>query len=160
IHLKHPWASFLADLAAALEVVNEKAIASKDPKLEPVGTGPFKFTEWVQDDHITLEKWPKYHVEGHPYLDKVIFKAIADDTVRLTGLQTGELQWAMQVPLQKVDELKTSATDIKATVGKPYLPDRITFNCGQPPFNDKRVRQAIAWCINRDEIVKVAFFGQ
>lgn len=160
IRMKGPWGSFLPDLAGNLEVVNEKAVTSLDPRLEPVGTGPFRLTEWVKDDHITLERWEKYHDAARPYLDKVIFKAISDDTVRLTGLQTGELQWAMQVPLQKVEELKQAGGDIKATVGAPYLPDMIYFNCAKPPFDDKRVRQAIAWAINRDEIVKVAFFNQ
>lgn len=157
--LKQPWGSFLADLAAAFNIVNEKAIASNDPRLEPIGTGPFRFAEWVKDDHITLDRWEKYHVPNIPYLDRVIFKAIADDTVRLTGLQTDEMQWVMQVPLQKVDELK-GEEDIKVTVGKPYLPDFIYLNASQPPFDDKRVRQAIAWAVNRQEIVQVAFFGQ
>jgi peptide/nickel transport system substrate-binding protein len=158
--LKTPWGAFLADLAAVLNVVNEKAINAADPRLNPVGTGPFKFTEWVTDDHITLDRWENYNVPDRPYLDRVIFKAISDDTVRLTGLQTDELQWAMQVPLQKVEELKNDGGDIKVTVGKPYLPDFIYINCSKPPFNDVRVRQALAWCVNREEIVKVAFFGQ
>jgi peptide/nickel transport system substrate-binding protein len=159
IVLKYPSGSFISDLCSVFEVVNKTAIETKDPKLEPVGTGPFKFTEWVQDDHITLERWEKYHVPDHPYLDKVIFKAIADDTVRLTGLQTNEMQWVMQVPLQKVEDLK-SESDIKVTVGKPYLPDHFFLNCTKPPFDDVRVRQAIAWCIDRKQIVDVAFFGQ
>jgi peptide/nickel transport system substrate-binding protein len=159
IILKQPWGSFLADLAAVFEVVNETAITTKDPKLEPVGTGPFKFVDWVQDDHITLERWEKYHVPDRPYLDQVIFRAIQEDTVRLTGLQTNEIQWAMQVPLQQVEELKNE-TDIKVTVGKPYLPDHIFLNCTRPPFNDKRVRQAIALIVNRQQIVDVAFSGQ
>jgi peptide/nickel transport system substrate-binding protein len=158
--LKTPWGSFLADLAAVFNVVNEKGISSGDPRLNPVGTGPFKLTEWVQDDHITLDRWENYHVPDRPYLDKVIFKAISDDTVRLTGLQTDELQWAMQVPLQKVDELKSEGGDIKVTDGKPYLPDFIYLNASKPPFNDVRVRQAVAWCVNRSEVVQVAFFGQ
>ena len=160
ITLQHPWGSFLADLAAALEIVNEKAITSMDPRLEPVGTGPYRFVEWVKDDHITLERWDQYFAPDMPYLDRVIFKAIADDTVRLTGLQTGELQWAMQIPLQMVPEMMESGGDIKATLGAPYLPDMIYLNSSKPPFDDKRVRQAIAWSVNRDEIVKVAFFGQ
>jgi peptide/nickel transport system substrate-binding protein len=160
ITLEHPWGSFLADLAAALEIVNEKAITSMDPRLEPVGTGPYRFVEWVKDDHITLDRWDQYFAPERPYLDRVIFKAIADDTVRLTGLQTGELQWAMQIPLQMVPEMMESGGDIKATLGAPYLPDMIYLNSSKPPFDDKRVRQAIAWSVNRDEIVKVAFFGQ
>jgi peptide/nickel transport system substrate-binding protein len=158
--LKSPWGSFLADLAAAFNIVNEKGIASGDPRLNPVGTGPFKLTEWVQDDHVTLDRWENYHVPDRPYLDRVIFKAISDDIVRLTGLQTDELQWAMQVPLQKVDELKSDGGDIKVTVGKPYLPDFLYLNASKPPFNDARVRQAVAACVNRSEIVQVAFFGQ
>lgn len=159
--LKSPWGSFLADLAAAFQIVNEKAISAADPRLNPVGTGPFKFTEWVQDDHITLSKWENYHksAAGLPYLDQVIFKAISDDTVRLTGLQTDELQWAMQVPLQQVEDLKNSS-DIKVTVGKPYLPDFIYLNASKPPFDNKLVRQALAWCVDRSQIVQVAFFGQ
>ena len=158
--LKSPWGSFLADLAAVLNIVNETAVTTMDPKLNPIGTGPFKMTEWVKDDHVTLERWEKYHVAERPYLDKVIFTAISDDTVRLTGLQTDELQWAMQVPLQKVDELKAAGGDLKVTVGKPYLPDFIYLNGSKAPFDDVRVRQAVAACVNRDEIVQVAFFGQ
>ena len=60
--LKNPWGSFLADLAAVFEIVNEKAVTELDPRLEPIGTGPFRMTEWVQDDHITLQKWDKYHM--------------------------------------------------------------------------------------------------
>jgi peptide/nickel transport system substrate-binding protein len=89
----------------------------------------------------------------------VIFQAIADDTVRETGLRTNQMQWVMQVPLQKVEQLKNE-DDIKVTVGKPYLPDHLFFNCTKPPFDDVRVRQAVAWSIDRQQIVNVAFFGQ
>lgn len=157
--LKEPWGSFLGDLASALEIVNETAVTTLDPRLEPIGTGPFRMTDWVKDDHITLERWDKYHVPDRPFLDSVIFRAIADDTVRLTGLQTGEMQWIQQVPLQQVEALKSEG-DIKVTEGRPYLPDHIYLNCTKPPFDDKRVRQAIAWAVNRDEIAQVAFFGQ
>lgn len=159
--LKSPWGSFLADLAAAFQIVNETAITTLDPVLEPVGTGPFKFTEWVKDDHITLSKWENYHksAAGLPYLDQVIFKAISDDTVRLTGLQTDEIQWAMQVPLQKVEELK-GESDIKVSPGKPYLPDFLYLNGSKPPFDNKLVRQALAWCVDRSQIIQAAFFGQ
>lgn len=160
-HLHTPWGSFLSDLAAAFQIVNETAVTTLDPRLQPIGTGPFKFTDWVMDDHITLTKWENYHKAsaGLPYLDEVIFRAISDDTVRLTGLQTNELQWAMQVPLQRVEELK-GESDIKVTPGKPFLPDMIYLNNTKPPFDNKLVRQALAWCINREEIVNVAFFGQ
>ena len=87
--LSKPFGPLLAMLSQATEMVNEKALNDKDPKLFPIGTGPYKFVEWVKDDHITLERWDKYFRPGRPYMDKIIFYAPADDTVRLTGLQTG-----------------------------------------------------------------------
>jgi len=160
-NLKYPWGSFLAEMAIWLEVVNEKAINSADPKLNPIGTGPFKLTEWVQDDHIRLDRWENYHVPGKPYVDTVIFRSISDDTVRLTGLQTNELQWAQQVPMQKAEELRNNQDDdISVTEPRPFLPDFLYLNSGKAPFDDVRVRQAVAACLNRDEIVQVAYFGQ
>jgi peptide/nickel transport system substrate-binding protein len=90
-------------------VVNEKAVR-RGPKLFPVGTGPFKFVEWVKDDHITLERWDKYFRPGRPYMDKIIFYAPADDTVRLTGLQTGRYNWIQTVPPQRIPELERRGT--------------------------------------------------
>src|SRR5262252_3072585 len=157
-HLSRPFGPFFAMLSSATEVVNEKALSEKDPKLFPVGTGPYKFVEWVKDDHITLERWEKYHRPGRPYLDKIIFYAPADDTVRLTGLQTGRFNWIQTVPPQRIPELERGR-DPKASAGRPYLPFYLNLNATKPPFNDKRLRQAIAWAIDRAEIVKLVYFG-
>jgi peptide/nickel transport system substrate-binding protein len=145
-------------LSQATEVVNEKALKEKDPKLFPIGTGPYKMVEWVKDDHVTLERWEKYHRPGRPYLDKVIFYAPADDTVRLTGLQTGRYSWIQTVPPQRIPELERGK-DPKSSAGRPYLPFFLMLNATKPPFNDKRLRQAIAWAIDRTEIVKLVYFG-
>ena len=159
--LKYPWGSFLAELAIWMEIVNEKGINSADPKLNPIGTGPFKMTEWVQDDHIRLDRWENYHIPDRPYLDTVIFRSIPDDTVRLTGLQTNELQWIQQVPLLNAEALRADESDdIRVTAASPYLPDFLYLNGSKPPFNDARVRQAVALCLDRAQIVQVAYFNQ
>lgn len=158
IHFARPYGPVEAMLAAVIEIVNKKAIESSNPKLEPIGCGPYKFVEWVQDDHVTLERWDKHFEEGKPYLDKITFRAIGDDGVRLTGLQTGELDWIQRVPPQRVDELEKSS-ELVASVGRPYNPDMVLLNCTRPPFNDKRVRQAVAWAVDRQEIVDVVWFG-
>ena len=62
--LSRPFGPLFAMLSQATEIVNEKALAEKDPKLFPIGTGPYRFVEWVKDDHITLERWDKYHKAG------------------------------------------------------------------------------------------------
>ena len=145
-------------LSQATEIVNEKALAEKDPKLFPIGTGPYKFVEWVKDDHITLERWDKYFRPGRPYLDRIIFQSPADDTVRLTGLQTGRYNWIQTVPPQRIPELERLTREMKSSPGRPYFPFYLMLNASRPPFNDKRLRQAIAWAIDRTEIVKLVYY--
>jgi len=157
-HLAQPYGPVLATLAAISDMVNEKAVKAADPKLKPVGTGPYRMTQWVKDDHITLKRWDKFFKPNKPHLDEVVFRAIGDESVRLTGLQTGELDWIQRVPAQRVKELEGSDT-ISSSPGKPYLPDMVMFNCSKPPFDDPRVRQAVAWLIDRDEIVNIVWFG-
>src|SRR5947199_6029598 len=157
-HLARPFGPLLAMLTQATEIVNEKALKEKDPKLFPIGTGPYRFVEWVKDDHVTLERWDKYFRPGRPYIDRIIFHAPADDTVRLTGLQTGRFNWIQTVPPQRIPELERGR-DPKASPGRPYLPFFLMLNASKPPFNDRRLRQAIAWAIDRAEIVKLVYFG-
>jgi peptide/nickel transport system substrate-binding protein len=157
-HLSRPFGPLFAMLSSATEIVNEKALKEKDPKLFPIGTGPFKFVEWVKDDHVTLERWDKYHRPGRPYLDRVVFYAPADDTVRLTGLQTGRFNWIQTVPPQRIPELERGR-DMKSSPGKPYFPFFFMLNASRPPLADKRLRQAIAWAVDRTEIVKLVYFG-
>jgi peptide/nickel transport system substrate-binding protein len=158
-HLSGPFGPFLDALAGFSDIVNQKAVTTMDPKLHPVGSGPFKMTEWVQNDHITLERFDGYFQKGLPYVDKVVFKAIGDDSVRLTGLETGELDWIQRVPSQQAKSL-ASSRQIVPTVAKPYLPDLVMMNCTKPPFNDVRVRQAVAWCIDSSEIAKLVYFSE
>ena len=157
-HMSRPFGPFLAMLSQATEVVNEKGLKEKDPKLFPIGTGPYRFVEWVKDDHITLERWDKYWKPGKPYLDKIVFYAPADDTVRLTGLQTGRYDWIQTVPPQRIPELEKTR-GIKASPGRPYFPFFFMLNASKPPLNDKRLRQAIAWALDRNEIVKLVYYG-
>jgi peptide/nickel transport system substrate-binding protein len=158
-HLTGPLGPFLPTLSEFSDIVNQRAVTAQNPKLHPVGAGPFKFVEWVQNDHIALERWDKYFDKDLPNLDSVVFKAVADDSVRLTDLQSGQADWIQRVAGQEVPTLKRSAS-VKSSPARPYLPDLIALNVTRPPFNDIRVRQAIAWCIDRAEIAKLVFFSE
>jgi peptide/nickel transport system substrate-binding protein len=158
LHLKQPYGAVEPLLAGLVSIMNEKAVKSADPKLKPIGCGPYRLKEWVQDDHITLERWDKYFKPDLPHLDEIVFKAVGDDSVRLTGLQTGELDWIQRVPPQRVAELSQSG-DLTVSPGRPYNPDLLMFNCTKPPFNDVRVRQAVAWALDRKEIIDLVWYG-
>jgi peptide/nickel transport system substrate-binding protein len=158
MHLSKPYGAIEPLLAGLVSIMNKKAVETANPKLKPVGCGPYKLKEWVQDDHVTLEKWDQYFKPDKPHLDEIVFKAISDDSVRLTGLQTGELQWIQRVPPQRVPELSKGG-EIAVTPARPYNPEMLMFNCTKPPFNDVRVRQAVGWALDREEIINLVWHG-
>jgi peptide/nickel transport system substrate-binding protein len=137
------------------EIVDDGSIATN-----PVGTGPFRFVSQSPDQGIVLEKNPDYWRadEGLPKLDGIRFVQIPDAGTKLTALQTGEVQWIDSVPPQNVDSL--SAAD-GITVGRVPGGDYHYFalNENRQPFDDVRVRQALANAINRPEIAEAAQFG-
>ncbi|GAH86401.1 unnamed protein product, partial [marine sediment metagenome] len=92
--LKRPNASIMTSLAMFTVTIVSPANAEKykeDAFKNPCGTGPFKFVEWVKDDHITLEANENYWRE-RAKLDKLIFKVIPDPSARLMALEVGEVQ--------------------------------------------------------------------
>jgi peptide/nickel transport system substrate-binding protein len=158
IHVEAGWGGMLQALAAVGDIVSRRAVESADPRLEPVGAGPYRMVNWVQGDHVLLARHEGYHGE-RPHFDCVEMRAVSEDIVRQTGLVTGEYGWIEQVPLQRAEALKNDP-QVAFHGGGPYLPDIVLFNNARPPFDDVRVRQAVAWALDRDAIASVVFFGQ
>ena len=86
----------------------------------PVGTGPFKFVEWVRDSQVTLERFPDYWEKGKPYLDKVVFRVVPDPTVRLTMVRTGEVDIATDVDAKDIPGIRNEAS-LRISEMKPQL---------------------------------------
>ena len=144
--------------ASAPDFKNNKYAQGGPPAA--VGTGPFVFKEWVPGDHVTLTKNPDYwnKAAGGPYLEALTFKPIADTTATLNALQAGD-----------VDISQTLApVDAPTAQGDPKLQyyDRgsacnvgvLAMNQKFKPFDNPKIRQAVAYAINRKAIVD-AFFG-
>jgi len=157
--LKTAFGPFLSNLANNGEIVNQKAIEAADPARNPVGTGPFKFVEWVQGDHITLEKNPDYFRDGKPYLDGVEFKFLPVDQSRIESLRAGELDWIDAVPLQQLTALSTDPSFTYVTNPTAGIPDFLSLNTAKAPFNDPLVREAIALAVDKNQIRDIAYFG-
>jgi oligopeptide/dipeptide ABC transporter ATP-binding protein len=83
--LKTPFGPFVTNLANNGEIVNRAAIESGDASRNPIGTGPFRFVEWVEGQHVRLEKNPDYFIEGKPYLDEVELRFLFVDQGRIDG---------------------------------------------------------------------------
>ena len=136
-----------------------RAIEGGDPARKPVGTGPFSFVEWVQGDHITLKKNPSYFKRGLPHLDSIAFRFMPVDQSRIDALTAGELDWADAIPLQQVTSLSKDPRFTYVTSPVAGIPDFLSMNTKAAPFDNPKVRQAVALAINRADVRDVAYLG-
>ena len=125
----------------------------------PPGTGPFKFVEWQPQQRIVFERYDDYW--GHKaFVDKVILRPISDDNVRLTALQAGDVDMTERAPYEWVKQIIEGKTKGIGFVEAPYSgATRIEFNVADPPFNNRKLRLAVAHAINRKEMLQAAYFG-
>ena len=162
IDLKKPFAPLLAALAERPGFIVSPTAAKQmgqDFGQRPVGTGPFKFVEWVRDSQVTLERFPDYWEKGKPHLDRVIFRVVPDPTVRLTMVRTGEVDIATDVDAKDIPGIRNEAS-LRISEMKPAARwTALQWRVDEPPFNNKALRQAIALAIDRNEIRDVLLRG-
>ena len=158
VTLSEPYApllAVLADISAGI-VPREVVEAQGDLNANPVGTGPFKFVEWVQDQHVKLEANPDYWREGLPYLNAVTFTFNGDANARAANLrsQTVDFLWNAPPELRQVLGADPSLQVYggEGTQSFEYL----LLNMQKPPFDDIRVRQAIYWALDREEMRQIS----
>jgi peptide/nickel transport system substrate-binding protein len=119
----------------------------------PVGTGPFRFVEWQQDDHLNLERNDDYWMEGLPYLDEIQYRVILDDSVIVAALENEEIDIVEAVPPRFVEN--TRAAENLVTLDIPSLAVWFLWlNSTAPPFDSKPLREAFANAIDIVPIVE------
>ncbi len=125
-----------------------------------VGTGPFMFKEWVPGDHVTLVKNPDYwnKAAGGPYLDQITFKPIADTTATLNAIQSGDVDLAMQMSPVDVPTVKADTNLQLIDRGSACNVGVLGMNQTHKPFDNPKIRQAMAYAIDRPALAQ-AFFG-
>ncbi|MDF1585517.1 ABC transporter substrate-binding protein [Marinimicrococcus flavescens] len=130
---------------------------------EPVGTGPFRFVSWEKGNYIELARNEDYWREGRPYLDRLIFRFIADSATRAAAIESGEVHVATFGTINPVEMRRLEGLDhveIAAGGYEALAPVMLLeLNNKQPPLDDKRVRQAIAYALDRDFIVDNIWYG-
>jgi len=160
LHLKYPLASLLSGLASGNAAIVEKAAVLKSGDLQKTeaGTGPFMLAEWVPDNFMRLARNPRYFKRGLPKVDEVVFRVIPEQASLLAGVRARSLDMAT---ISDGSVVKQALADRALVVAQaPSLNLRIfSFNTTRPPFTDARVRDAIAYAIDRQAIVNAAEFG-
>lgn len=129
-----------------------------------VGSGPFKFGEFVADQRIVLERNDDFFLEGRPYLDRIVIQTVRDRSNMSLLLQRGEIQYNpfTSLTLRDVDRLSrtnglTATTDGYGGIGAINW---LAFNMDREPWTDQRVRQAVAYAIDKDFIINTMQLGR
>lgn len=129
----------------------------------PIGTGPFKFKEWVRGSHIVYERNPDYWDAPKPYIDRLIVRIVADPAAAAIAFETGtvDLGYRTPVPLADLERLRGVPTLRFETRGNSYSYNvtRLEFNLDNPYFQHLKVRQAVAHAVDRNVILKVVNYG-
>ncbi|MFC2105272.1 ABC transporter substrate-binding protein [Candidatus Bipolaricaulota bacterium] len=155
--LKRPFAPILNYLR--LPIVPKHICEANPDQLstDPIGTGPMKFVELVSLSHLILEANDDYF-GGQPAIDRFVFKTVLEDSSRLLQVQAGDADAALSPPIKRIAEL-TANPDL-GIVSAPS-PSIIYgwVDCATKPFNDKRVRQAMMYAIDTEEVSLICTDG-
>jgi peptide/nickel transport system substrate-binding protein len=159
VHLTEPYPGLLAEFASlrASAVVPNRIADRVNLKLQAVGTGPFRLTEYVPQDHFTYVRHEDYWARPLPYLDGMAFKILPEEDARIAGVKAGQLHYA--------GLSAQGARAVRAVPGLRILQSPFAWaaahrlNVGQKPLDDARVRRAIRLAVDTQEVIQKAVYG-
>lgn len=157
VKLKRPTALFLFDMGWGDAVMLSPKSAATN-KTHPVGTGPFRFRQWVQGDRVEMERNPDYW-GTQPKLSAVTFKFISDPSAASAAVLAGDIDAFPLFPApEAMDQFKADkrfAVHVGTTEGKTI----VALNNARKPFDDVRVRRALAYAIDRAALIEASQSG-
>ncbi|MFQ6609334.1 MAG: ABC transporter substrate-binding protein [Fidelibacterota bacterium] len=133
----------------------------------PVGSGPYKFVEWITDDRLVLERDPNYWgyaagMKGQGYAARIVHKTVKDFDAALTGLKAGEIDAIRNLP-QELFQNQTNSKKFTDNFEKElfYVPSYayLGWNMENPLFENKMVRRAMTYLCDRQQIVETLYYG-
>jgi peptide/nickel transport system substrate-binding protein len=169
IRTKQPYAPFLSGLAHGfVSIVSPTAVKKLGAQfgVNPVGSGPYAFKEWIRQDHLALTRnaayaWapPGLPAGGGTPVRNVLIRFISEDATRVSALERDEVDVIENVPAQEVARLQKTGKYRIVRVPQTGAPWHINLNVRKPPTDDVRVRQAIVYAVDQRAIVETLFFG-
>ena len=160
--LSEPFGAMIATFAHPAGGINSPTAVQKygaDYGKNPVGTGPYKFQEWVPNDHITLVKNPDYWDKNNAAkVDKIIVKPVPEDGTRIAMLQKGDAQFINAVPYSMAEVVQKDK-NLSLAESESVYTFWVAMNTQKKPFSDVRVRQAMNYAINKEAIIKAVLRG-
>jgi peptide/nickel transport system substrate-binding protein len=153
-----PFLSIISDRAGYIVSPTARQEFGEDYTRNPVGTGPFRFVEWVADDHITFERFEDYFEEGIPYLDGIRYRPIPDASVALTELRTENVDFLFNVAPKDIESIK-STDNLEYLEGPGVGYQGLWLNTVDGPMADRDLREAVSLAIDREALMLAAYFS-
>jgi len=162
IHVKHPQPSLLALLASGYSPMYPAHVSLNDMRRKAIGTGPFKLVELKMNEGVKLVRNPDYWKPGKPYLDGIEYTIIQDRSTRMLSFIAGKFDMTfptdVSVPLLK--DIKRDAPKAQCTMRNTAVSTNLIVNRDSPPFDDPRIRKAMALTLDRKGFVDILSEGE
>jgi peptide/nickel transport system substrate-binding protein len=155
---KQPWASVF-DFLQVLNIIDKETAEGPNAKTQAVGTGPFTFVEWVQGDHVTYAKNKNYWQSGQPLLDGITLGIAKDQQAMVAQFEAGTADFIVNPPLQDLSRLKSDPQYQVLELPNPAAFWMLQPNSTRAPMDDKRVREALNYAIDRQRMVDTVLLG-
>jgi peptide/nickel transport system substrate-binding protein len=156
--LKDVDALFIAHMAEG-DAVMLPMKGYENTKSNPIGTGPFKFIKWARGDHVEMVRFDGYWNPELPLLDKVIFKFIGDASAQIAALKAGDIDVIGYIAAPESAMEMSKDKRFKVFSGTTTGEVIMSTNNKAKPFDNKLVRQAMAYAIDRQAVVELVMFG-
>ena len=158
--LAHAWPPFpkiLSDTRGlSMSIPSPKSVEEDNQLRAPVGTGPFIFKEWVSGDRLVVKKNPHYWRKDRPHLDEIVFKIMPDHQTRFVSLKSGQMDLIWMDRGTIIDQAEKDA-GLVLYQGEGNGAEIFVLNTAKPPFDDPRVRRAIAHAWNQEACVAMSY---
>ncbi len=161
-NLTSPQPAFIMLLASGYTPMYPCHVSPKDMRTNPIGTGPFKFVSLKRNESITLAKNPDYFRTGMPYLDGIEFKIIKSRSTRILAFAAGEfdLTFTSDVTIPLLKDVTEKAPKAICEVAATGVSTNLIVNASAPPFDNPKIRTAMALTIDRTAFIDILSQGK
>jgi peptide/nickel transport system substrate-binding protein len=162
LHLKRRQPALLALVASGYTPIYPCHIPTAEMRRKPVGTGPFKLVEFKMNEGIKLVKNPNYWKPGRPYLDGIEYTIIADRSTRMLSFVSGrfDMTFVADVTVPLLKNIRKDAPNAQCTLRATGVSTNLIVNRDKPPFDDPKIRRAMALTLDRQAFIDILQEGQ
>ncbi len=161
LHLKRPQPSLIAMLASGYTPIYSCHVPAAQMRTHPIGTGPFKFVEFKQNESIKLARNENYWKKGLPYLDGIEFTIISNRATAVLAFVAGKVDMTFPTEMTKalIADIKKQDPTAVCEIGPINVSTNLIVNRENPPFNNIELRKAMALALDRKSMIDIIFQG-